>query len=101
MSDMGRDYRARGCTIGFAILLVQPDASNARGAIGPMHPKALLEACTDLVRLVVKLDHPTVAAVGLAQVCIPCARLSGLRLNIALKRAPPPFCINKFAIKFN
>jgi len=29
-----------------------------------MHPKALLEACTDLVRLVVKFDHPADAVVS-------------------------------------
>lgn len=29
-----------------------------------MHPKALLEACTDLVRLVIKFDHPADAVVS-------------------------------------
>ena len=35
-----------------------------RGTIRVMHPKALLDACTDLVRQVLKFDHPADAVVS-------------------------------------
>jgi 16S rRNA (cytosine967-C5)-methyltransferase len=41
-----------------------PGADQRNGTIRPMHPKALLDACADLVRLVLQFEHPADAVVS-------------------------------------
>ena len=58
--------RADGAAVGYSALSASPACGvlPVVGQSASMHPKALLDACSELVRLTLKFDHPTDAIVS-------------------------------------